>query len=537
MELLCVGRGLAGRWSRGGRVRRGAPVGAYLTNARGGRRHRPGPRRAGRDPRDAGPRRALPASPFEDVLGPEVATPRDSTDYVVVTATLDDALARGSPRCAGRRRRTSSSWASAGGLQWLVDRACGQGPRLEDGSEPRWPDLVRLLLAALLEALVSALAALLEQRRQRPSSCSAGRSRRARRPGGDGAGAAAALGAAPAPARHRVLLLAFGFRRRRRPHRCCFTGGLGETVSVVVRNAVFVGVSLELGLLVGRARSTPSGPSDARRVPSLLSSSSCLPRTPRGSLSRLGVLVALTVLAALALVAVARALGPAAIEGQALGLALDGRRRGRRPARAGAGRARRGPSGRRGAGVAGRPRASRHFRACSTWSATSSPGPAISLCAPSPPSPASSTCTLTCRRSSRPRQRPSRPSGSRRGTRGPACPKWSAWSFWSRSRWSPCVFCCARSGSSATARTRRPWRSASSSCGRQPRCGRPAAGSPVAWHASSAAGASRRGRGAPRGVPAARAVVAEAAGTHASRRGARGGTWSRCRGGARRRPP
>ena len=35
-----------------------------------------------------------PPSPFEVLLGLEAATPRDSTDYVVVTATLDEALAR-----------------------------------------------------------------------------------------------------------------------------------------------------------------------------------------------------------------------------------------------------------------------------------------------------------------------------------------------------------------------------------------------------------------------------------------------------------
>ena len=94
MELLCVVAAslAAGLAALGFGV--GLLSNAYLTNAPGGVAIDPAPGALDEILETLARVVLYPPSPFEVVLGLEAATPRDSTDYVVVTATLDEALAR-----------------------------------------------------------------------------------------------------------------------------------------------------------------------------------------------------------------------------------------------------------------------------------------------------------------------------------------------------------------------------------------------------------------------------------------------------------
>ena len=94
MELLCVVAAslAAGLAELGFGV--GLLSGAYLRNARGGVAIDPAPGALDEILETLARVVLYPPSPFEVLLGPEAAAPRDSTDYVVVTATLDEALAR-----------------------------------------------------------------------------------------------------------------------------------------------------------------------------------------------------------------------------------------------------------------------------------------------------------------------------------------------------------------------------------------------------------------------------------------------------------
>ena len=75
-----------------------------------------------------------PPSPFEMLLEREAATPRESTDYVVVTAMLDEPLAAA---IAALRREVPTHVVVVGeppaAYAGLVDRRVGRGHRLERG--------------------------------------------------------------------------------------------------------------------------------------------------------------------------------------------------------------------------------------------------------------------------------------------------------------------------------------------------------------------------------------------------------------------
>ena len=176
----------------------------------------------------------------------------------------------------------------------------------------RWPDLVRLLLATFLEALwFGALAALLVAAPPAPVillcwAVVAGAALLA----AAARGAAAALGAAPAPAALPPAAARPGLRRRRRPDRHRVAAGAGAESwpwSCAARSSSACRWSSACS--PAAPRSIPSGRSNARCVPSPSSSPSCSSRTPRGSLwPGRGSSSLSTVLAGLALVAVARAL-------------------------------------------------------------------------------------------------------------------------------------------------------------------------------------------------------------------------------------
>jgi len=175
----------------------------------------------------------------------------------------------------------------------------------------RWPDLVRLLLATLLEALwFGALAALLVAAPPAPVillcwAVAAGAAFLA----AAARDAAVAPGAAPAPVRHRVLLLALGLAVAAGLIAAASPEGLEEMVWTVVRSAVFVGVSLELGLLAGRAEIDPERAfRRAARAFALVFVLVLVSYAAGEPLAGSGILVAVAVLAGLALVAVARAL-------------------------------------------------------------------------------------------------------------------------------------------------------------------------------------------------------------------------------------
>ncbi len=94
IELLCtVAASLAAGLSALG-FGVGLLSNAYLTNAPGGVAIDPAPGALDEILETLARVVLFPPSPFEVLLALEAATPRDSTDYVVVTATLDEALAR-----------------------------------------------------------------------------------------------------------------------------------------------------------------------------------------------------------------------------------------------------------------------------------------------------------------------------------------------------------------------------------------------------------------------------------------------------------
>ncbi len=175
----------------------------------------------------------------------------------------------------------------------------------------RWPDLVRLFLATFLEALwLGALAALLVAAPPAPVilvcwSVVAGAALLA----AAARGAGGAVGTAPAPLPYRLLLLALGFAAAAALIAVASPQGLGQVVAVVVRSTVFIGVSLELGLLAGRAEIDPERAfRRAVRAFVLIFALVLVSYGAREPLAGSGIIVALVVLAGLALIAVARAL-------------------------------------------------------------------------------------------------------------------------------------------------------------------------------------------------------------------------------------
>jgi hypothetical protein len=178
----------------------------------------------------------------------------------------------------------------------------------------RWPDLARLLLAALLEALwFGAAAALLVAAAPAATVplCWA-------IVAGGALLAAAASSAPPAQLRYRLALLVFGLAITAALVAGTASHGVGQTIAVVVRSAVFVGVSLELGLLAGRAEiDSERALSRAVRAFALVFSVVLLSFATGEPLAGSGVLVVFVVLAGLASVAVARVLATLqAIEGR-----------------------------------------------------------------------------------------------------------------------------------------------------------------------------------------------------------------------------
>lgn len=173
----------------------------------------------------------------------------------------------------------------------------------------RWPDLTRLLLAALLEALwFGALAALLVAAPPAPAillcwlvvTAAALLAAAARR---------SDCAASPTPLRYRLLLLAVGVAVIAGLLAVADVHGWREMVNLVARSAVFAGVSLELGLLAGRAQIDPERAfRRAGRAFVLVFAVVLVSSVAGDPLSGSGVLVALVVLAGLALVAITRVL-------------------------------------------------------------------------------------------------------------------------------------------------------------------------------------------------------------------------------------
>jgi hypothetical protein len=175
----------------------------------------------------------------------------------------------------------------------------------------RWPDLLRLLLAALLEALwLGALAAMLVAAPPAPlvlltwALVGGG--------GGRGGGAGPpppAGGAAPAPLRYRLVLLTLGLLAVVGLVLVATPRGVAEGAGVIVRSAVYVGLSLELGVVAGRAEIDPERAFRRSVRAFVLVFVVVLVSFAAGEpLDGSGVLVSLVLLAGLASVAVARVL-------------------------------------------------------------------------------------------------------------------------------------------------------------------------------------------------------------------------------------